>query len=39
VHSQLNSILAKTGCNRQADLMRKIANDPVLKLARHWDAR
>lgn len=30
--TQLKSVFAKTGCHRQADLMRKIMGDPMLRL-------
>jgi DNA-binding NarL/FixJ family response regulator len=33
VRSQLKSILLKTGCRRQAELMRKILSNPMLRLA------
>jgi DNA-binding CsgD family transcriptional regulator len=34
VKSQLKSVFLKTGCRRQAELVRKVVSDPMLRLAR-----
>lgn len=36
VHTQLKTLFAKTGCHRQADLVRKVMADPVLRLAQNF---
>ncbi|MBS0276793.1 MAG: helix-turn-helix transcriptional regulator [Proteobacteria bacterium] len=38
-YTQLKSLFAKTGCHRQAELVRKVMSDPVLRLSgKHHDS-
>jgi DNA-binding CsgD family transcriptional regulator len=35
VKTQIKAVFAKTGCHREADLVRKIAGDPTMRMARN----
>lgn len=39
VHAQIKAVYAKTGCHSQADLVRKILSDPLLRLSRAFADR